>query len=123
MSSIQMVSISKFRYKRLKPENGLIEEERKRVNLRPRSWFRFRRTHVRRKFRLKVPSLRRLWRKKARVVSAMKVSYAKVLKRFKDGQVHLGDLFAGNYLFMQVNPASLKYLEKELSLSKVAKSF
>ncbi|XP_057720183.1 uncharacterized protein LOC130934651 [Arachis stenosperma] len=128
MSSIQMVSMSKFRYKRLKPETGLVEEERERVNLRPArsSWFRFRRRHFRRRFRVKVPSLRRLWRKKARVVSAMKVSYAKVLKRFKDGQVHLGDLFAGNYLFMQVNPASLKYLEKEfstLSNNKVAKSF
>ncbi|RDX90784.1 hypothetical protein CR513_27317, partial [Mucuna pruriens] len=106
MSSLQMVSLSKPRYQRLRHENGS-DDERGRVSQRPRSWFRFRRVPIRRRFRLKIPSLRRLWRKRARVVSAMRISYAKVMKRFKDGQVHFGDLFAGNYLFMHVNPTSL----------------
>jgi hypothetical protein len=35
-----------------------------------------------------------------------------VLKRLKEGQAHFGDLFAGNYLFMQVNPTPLKYFER-----------
>ncbi|XP_061341873.1 uncharacterized protein LOC133288182 [Gastrolobium bilobum] len=123
MSSIQIASVSKFRYQRLRHVSGS-EDQRDKVILRPKNWFRFRfrfrRIPIRRRFRLKIPSLRRLWRKKARLVSSLRISYAKVMKRFKDGQVHFGDLFAGNYLFMQVNPSSFKYLEKEFSLSKIA---
>ncbi|XP_057437396.1 uncharacterized protein LOC130729605 [Lotus japonicus] len=122
MSNIQIASVSKFRYQRLKHEGGY-EIERDRVLIqRPKSWFRFRfrRIQIRRRFRLKIPSLKRLWRKRVRLVSSMRLSYAKVLKRFKDNKVHFGDLFAGNYLFMQVNPSSLKYLEKEFSISKIA---
>ncbi|KAJ1422391.1 hypothetical protein SESBI_13015 [Sesbania bispinosa] len=119
MSAIQLASVCKFRYQRLRHE-GVSDEERDRVIQRPRYWFRFRRIPIRRRFRLKIPSLRRLWRKKARLVSSMRISYAKVMKRFKDGKVHFGDLFAGNYLFMQVNPASLKHLEKKFSTTKIA---
>ncbi|KAG4938445.1 hypothetical protein AAZX31_16G063700 [Glycine max] len=115
-SQLQMVPLSKLRYQRLRHEKGW-DDERER---RSRSWFRFRRVPIRRRFRLKIPSLRRLWRKRARLVSSMRISYAKVMKRFKEGQVHFGDLFAGNYLFMHVNPTSLKCLERDLSLSKIA---
>ena len=45
---------------------------------------------------------------------------AKVKKRFKEGQGHFGELFAGNYLFTQINPTSLKYLEKKLAQAKIA---
>lgn len=114
MSAIQIASASKFRYQKLS------DDERERVILRPKNWYRFRRIPIRRRFRLKVPSLRKLWRKQSRLISAMKISFAKVMKRFKDDQVHFGDLFAGNYLFMQVNPASLKYLQNEFTLSKFA---
>ncbi|XP_028792944.1 uncharacterized protein LOC114748665 [Neltuma alba] len=122
MSLIEMASAGKFRYQRLRPsETGVDGEVRERVVVRPKNkWFRFRRIPIRRRFRLKVPSLRRLWRKKAMMVSAMRRSCAKVMKRLKEGQVHFGDLFAGNYLFMQVNPTSLAYLEREITLSKVA---
>ncbi|KAL5172089.1 hypothetical protein HKD37_16G044912 [Glycine soja] len=109
-SQLQMVPLSKLRYQRLRHEKGW-DDERER---RSRSWFRFRRVPIRRRFRLKIPSLRRLWRKRARLVSSMRISYAKVMKRFKEGQVHFGDLFAGNYLFMHVNPTSLKCLERDL---------
>lgn len=43
-------------------------------------------------------------RKKA---SKVKIGVLKILKRLKESQSHFGDLFAGNYLFMQVNPSSL----------------
>ncbi|XP_008230494.1 PREDICTED: uncharacterized protein LOC103329767 [Prunus mume] len=82
------------------------------------SWckFRFRKVHIRRRrsFKLKVPSLKRLLflRRKIRLISALRASCAKVLQRFKEGQGHFGDLFAGNYLFLQVNPSSLKSLHK-----------
>ncbi|XP_027347806.1 uncharacterized protein LOC113859190 [Abrus precatorius] len=118
MSTLQMVPLSKLRYQKLRHEFGS-DEERDRVS-KPRSWLRFRRFHIRRRFKLKIPSLRRLWRKRARLVSSMRISCAKVMKRFKDGQVHFGDLFAGNYLFLQVNPASLKSLQKDFPLSKIA---
>lgn len=116
-----MVSISKFGYQKLRHEVGCDDDERERVVKRPKNLSRFRRIPMRRRFRLKIPSLRRLWKiKKTKVVSSMRISCAKVMKRFKDGHVHFGDLFAGNYLFMQVNPSSLKYLAKEFSLSKIA---
>ncbi|KAI5341268.1 PREDICTED: AT5G14410 [Prunus dulcis] len=81
------------------------------------SWckFRFRKVHIRRRsFKLKVPSLKRLLflRRKIRLISALRASCANVLQRFKEGQAHFGDLFAGNYLFLQVNPCSLKSLHK-----------
>lgn len=120
MSVIEMASVGKFRYHRLRPETGFDDEIGDSVVVRPKKWCRFRRIPIRKRFRLKVPSLRRLWRKKARVVSAMRKSYAKVMRRLKEGHVHFGDLFAGNYLFTQINPTSLKYLQREISISKIA---
>ncbi|GAV84444.1 hypothetical protein CFOL_v3_27888 [Cephalotus follicularis] len=100
---------------RLKNEGGFDEyeaereRERDRAVVRSGSLYRFKGVHIRRRsFRLKVPSLRKLRRK----VRLFRVSCAKVLKRLKESQAHFGDLFAGNYLFMQVNPTSLEYLEK-----------
>ncbi|KAL2320189.1 hypothetical protein Fmac_029158 [Flemingia macrophylla] len=113
-ATLQMVPLRKLRYQKLRHENGSDEERR------PKSWFRFRRVPIRRRFRLKIPNLRRLWSKRARLVSSMRISYAKVVKRFKEDHVHFGDLFAGNYLFMHVNPTSLKCLQKDFSLSKLA---
>lgn len=59
--------------------------------------------------RVKIRRLRGFVRKKA---SRVKIGILKILKRLKESQSHFGDLFAGNYLFMQVNPSSLntKYL-------------
>ncbi|CAL5191655.1 unnamed protein product [Lathyrus oleraceus] len=120
MSSIQMMSVNKLGYQKLRHEVGS-DDERERITIqRPRNFIRFRKVPMRRRFKLKIPSLRRLWRKKVKVVSSMRISCAKVMKRFKDGHVHFGDLFAGNYLFMQVNPSSLNCLGKEISLSKIA---
>ncbi|EEF35460.1 uncharacterized protein LOC8260357 [Ricinus communis] len=107
-----MGSAAKFSYQRLNNEDilGDCEGTERQVARSSRSWQRYRRVHPRKRFRLKVPSLmRRFLRRKVNLVYA---AYAKVLKRLKDGQAHFGDLFAGNYLFLQVNPTSLKYLEK-----------
>lgn len=108
-----MAFVSKNPYQKLKPETGFDEDERDRVIIkRSRNWNKFRKFSIRKRLRLKVPTLRRLWRKKAKLMSAMRISCGNVIKRFKEGQAHFGDLFAGNYLFTQVNPTSLKYLEK-----------
>ncbi|KAK7316148.1 hypothetical protein VNO77_34921 [Canavalia gladiata] len=115
MSSIEMASTSDFKlpYQMLGLETES-DDESERVILRPKKWCRFKGVPLRRRFRLKVPSWRRVWMKKVRCVCA------KVKKRFKEGQGHFGDLFAGNYVFTQINPTSLKYLEKKLSQSKIA---
>lgn len=129
MSASEISSLGKFRYQRLRFKSEEFDDEneiiRERVAVRPKKkkkWYRIGRIPIRKRFRfLKVASLRRLWRKKAKVVSArMRKSCAKVMTRLKEGHVHFGDLFAGNYLFMQVSPTSLKYLQKQISLSKIA---
>lgn len=56
------------------------------------------------RIRVKIRRLRGFMRKKA---SKVKIGVLKILKRLKESQSHFGDLFAGNYLFMQVNPSSL----------------
>ncbi|GER33311.1 glycogen synthase [Striga asiatica] len=61
---------------------------------------------TKRKQRLKIPSLRRFLRRKARV---LKFAWKKVCKRLKESQSHFGDLFGGNYLFMQVTPTPLQH--------------
>ncbi|CAK7328166.1 unnamed protein product [Dovyalis caffra] len=114
MSAIEMATATKFPYHKLKNEGFLDDyEERQRFSIvKSRNWYKFRRVHIRKRFRLKVPSLRIFLRRKVKLVSAVRLSCAKVLKRLKEGQAHFGDLFAGNYLFMQVNPTPLKYFEK-----------
>lgn len=107
---------SLFQYQKLKPEAGLDVggydyepnyKVRFRHNILPRSssriWARLRRVPVRRRLRLRLPGLRRLLRRKARMVSS---AVRKVARRLKEGQGHFGDLFAGNYLFLQVNPSN-----------------
>lgn len=60
-----------------------------------------------RKLRIKFSGFKRFF-KIRRIKGAGSLSFSKILKRLKESQSHLGDIFAGNYLFMQVSPASLK---------------
>ncbi|XP_052190599.1 uncharacterized protein LOC127800180 [Diospyros lotus] len=110
-------SSSAFSYQRLRHEGDGADdyddggEIRERVIGRRRSWPRTRKVHVRKRLRLRIPSLKRFLRRKARLVAD---SWARVLKRLKESQSHFGDLFAGNYLFMQVNPTPLKLVGRSL---------
>ncbi|CAK9180436.1 unnamed protein product [Ilex paraguariensis] len=110
-----MASTAKLSYQRLRNEGGFDDDDydyiADRVIGRARSWARFRKVPLRRRFRVRIPSLRRFLRRKARVVVA---ACSKVVKRLKEGQSHFGDLFAGNYLFMQVTPTPLKCVDKSL---------
>ncbi|XP_022133605.1 uncharacterized protein LOC111006144 [Momordica charantia] len=114
MAESETASAGKFRYRRLRYSD---EFEESFGRSRRRSGIRFGivgRASIRRRLKkLKIPSLRKLLRKKSRLVKAMRGSISKVVKRFKDGEAYLGDLFAGNYLFLQVNPSSIKYLNKQ----------
>ncbi|XP_023756238.1 uncharacterized protein LOC111904743 [Lactuca sativa] len=110
-----MAPATGFSYQRLRNEGSgdenyeyLKEVKRAIAHVKARiQWSsRLKRVPLRKKTKkMKIPSLRKFMRRKARVVM---LSMAKVVKRLKDSQSHFGDLFAGNYLFMQVNPSSLK---------------
>ncbi|KAM5581811.1 hypothetical protein ABKV19_010842 [Rosa sericea] len=110
------------------PDDGYYDFEKERVVVTKAkssssiiSWYKLKSRLVpsvslRRRFRLRrrVVSLRRLLRLRRKlklVCGHLRVSCQKVVKRFKDGQSHFGDLFAGNYMFLQVNPSSLKCLD------------
>ncbi|KAI8017866.1 hypothetical protein LOK49_LG04G03596 [Camellia lanceoleosa] len=111
-----MASIAKFSYHRLRHEGGFDDEDdedriRERVIGRAKSWSRFRKVHTRKRLRIRIPILNRFLKRKARQVM---VSWTKVLKRLKESQSHFGDLFAGNYLFLQVTPTPLKCVDRSL---------
>ncbi|KAI6700768.1 hypothetical protein NL676_015092 [Syzygium grande] len=113
-----MASAATFRYQRLKTEgpgdDGDVALERHRAIARSKPWYaRLKRVAVKKRFGLRVPGLRRLLRRRARLVRAVRVSCAKVVRRLRESQSHFGDLFAGNYLFLQVNPTPVKkHLER-----------
>ncbi|KAK6129352.1 hypothetical protein DH2020_036903 [Rehmannia glutinosa] len=115
-----MVSTAKLSYQRLKNETRFDDEDddyenfRAKVLRRLRSSSRFRRFQIRRKLRVKIPSLKRFLRRKAKLVKGV---WIKVYKRLKESQSHFGDLFAGNYLFMQVTPTPLKYADNRCNSS------
>ncbi|KAK8586941.1 hypothetical protein V6N13_085954 [Hibiscus sabdariffa] len=99
-----MASTTKFSYQRLKHEEEEEGHGHAEVAGRARPWLRLRRVSVKKRFRVRVPSLRRLLRKKVKLV---RVSLGKMVKRLKESQAHFGDLFAGNYMFIQVNPSTM----------------
>ncbi|KAM7509198.1 hypothetical protein LguiA_019651 [Lonicera macranthoides] len=115
---------SKFSYQRLKHDEGIFDEvgDRERViiknSVRTKRWSRLRNAHI----KIKRVKVRFPWllRRKARVFM---VSWAcKVLKRLKESQSHFGDLFGGNYVFLQVNPTPLKALQSSSSSSSSSSS-
>uniref|UniRef100_A0A7N0UBR1 Uncharacterized protein n=1 Tax=Kalanchoe fedtschenkoi TaxID=63787 RepID=A0A7N0UBR1_KALFE len=73
--------------------------------LRARAWSRLRRVPVRRRFRVGALGARvRRYLRSRRVLRSVRASWERVVRRVRDGQAHFGDLFAGNYMFLQVNP-------------------
>ncbi|KAL4634214.1 hypothetical protein ACB092_04G183300 [Castanea dentata] len=94
-----------FSYYKLKQESWLIDEESKeeRSLIKIRTWPKIRRSPGRRRPKLRIPGLRRFLRKKKKFFNRVKVSWRKALKRLKNGQVHMNDLFGGSYLVMQYN--------------------
>uniref|UniRef100_A0A0E0JTF3 Uncharacterized protein n=1 Tax=Oryza punctata TaxID=4537 RepID=A0A0E0JTF3_ORYPU len=60
----------------------------------------------RRRPRLRISRLARVLRRKAAAAGgAVRASVAKVVQRLREGSPYVGDLFAGNYMFMQVTPS------------------
>ncbi|ERN10542.1 hypothetical protein AMTR_s00166p00068220 [Amborella trichopoda] len=108
-----------FSYQRLR-NVGAEHEDKDRLGLidygflRSRSFVRVRKLGSKRRLRLKIPSLKRFLRRRVRAVSGFRVSVAKAVKRLIEGRAHIGDLFAGNYMFMQVSPTPLSLYDKSL---------
>ncbi|KAI3970391.1 hypothetical protein MKX01_024038 [Papaver californicum] len=124
MSMLEMASINKLSYQRLirneeyeyDDEEDEEEEVERHIEKR-RSWFKFKRLGSKKRSKLKIPGLRRFLRRKARFLSSVRVSWSKVMKRMKESKSHMGDLFAGNYLLMQVNPTSFKSFSNRYNLA------
>ncbi|KAK9104300.1 hypothetical protein Scep_021144 [Stephania cephalantha] len=70
-----------------------------------------------RRTKVRIPSLKKFLqkRRKFRLFSAFRKSWGNVLKRWKESKSRFGDLFAGNYMFIHVNPSSLKCAGKSLT--------
>uniref|UniRef100_A0A1J3H1T0 Uncharacterized protein n=1 Tax=Noccaea caerulescens TaxID=107243 RepID=A0A1J3H1T0_NOCCA len=101
--------ITSLPYKRLSLEDDDVFGETRRRSSSYSYPYRFKRVvslggRRRIRVRIKIRRLRGFVRKKA---SRVKSGILKIVKRLKESQSHFGDLFAGNYLFMQVNPSSL----------------
>ncbi|KAJ4960055.1 hypothetical protein NE237_019965 [Protea cynaroides] len=122
MSAIEMTAtIKKLSYKRLINEGEPVDDANQEgeekapeeiMNWRARRWFRIRNVGGKRRSKVRIPGLRRLLRRKNKVVSVVRFSWNKVFRRLKESRSYMGDLFAGNYLFTQVNPSSLKCTQK-----------
>ncbi|GMI99118.1 hypothetical protein HRI_003581100 [Hibiscus trionum] len=121
-----MASATKFSYQRLIKHEEEEDEVEADVTGRPRPWLRLRRVSAKKRFRVRVPSLRRFLRKRVKV---FRVSFGKLVKRLKESQAHFGDLFAGNYMFIQVNPTTMRccfdkscqgFASSRYSLSRIA---
>ncbi|KAF3774019.1 hypothetical protein EJ110_NYTH54058 [Nymphaea thermarum] len=70
------------------------------------------------------PSLGRFFKRRSCFLSAFRASCRKVVKRLVEGRAHFGELFPGNYMFMQVTAGapSMGYcLDKQLMAQQCSK--
>ncbi|KAF9606669.1 hypothetical protein IFM89_027713 [Coptis chinensis] len=106
-----MASNTKFFYKRLRKYSGFEEEEERLIERTTRlSWIK--RFALKKKPKVRIPGLRRFFRKKKVLFTNARFSVEKILNWFMESRSHLGDIFAGNYFFLQVSPSSLKCSDK-----------
>lgn len=113
-TSLEMASFSKFSYHRLQNEEVVNQAAEERTFRRIRKWSSFRRYRFRKRPKIRIGALRRSLRKRERFFSRLKVYLRKALKRLKNGQAHMNDLFGGNYLFMQPNPTPFMCAQKQV---------
>ncbi|KAB1217270.1 hypothetical protein CJ030_MR4G021051 [Morella rubra] len=102
-----MASTKYSSYYRLRNEGDLYDEEtedQRACGKKTRGWSIITRFVGRRRPKVRIRSLRRfLIRKRKRLSTRFKASWiSSALKRLKNGQAYMGDLFAGNYLLMQL---------------------
>ncbi|XP_019462993.1 PREDICTED: uncharacterized protein LOC109361923 [Lupinus angustifolius] len=108
-----MASVVKLSYKRLQNEKELEANILEREVKKAKAWLKFKALAGRRSPRLRIARLRRYLRKRTKFLSRVTVSWCnKTLKKLKNGQSHMNDLFGGNFLFMQANPTPFGSGEK-----------
>lgn len=104
--------LPKVAYYRLRNELDGVdykEVEEEKALKKTRKGYKIRKLRGRKRPRIRIPGLRKFLRKRGGFLSRLfKVSLAKALRRLKDGQAHMNDLFGGNYLFMQPNPTPFR---------------
>lgn len=100
-----MASVGKLSYQRLRNEEEELDEKtlEKQVK-KAKAWLKLKALTSRRRPRLRVAGLRKFLRKRTKFVSRFRVSWRQTLKKLKNGQSHMNDLFGGNFLIMQGNP-------------------
>lgn len=109
---VAMVSVGRLSYQRLVNEKELDENTLEREVQKARAWLKFRALAGRRRPRLRIAGLKRFLRKRTKVLSRFRVAWRKALKKLKNGQSHMNDLFGSNFLFMQGNPTPFGCNEK-----------
>ncbi|GAV83963.1 hypothetical protein CFOL_v3_27408, partial [Cephalotus follicularis] len=100
---LEMDLMAKLSYQRLTNE-----EEEEGSFRKVRSWSKLVKLTGRKRPKVRIPGLRRFLRRRSRFLSRVKVSMRKALKRLKNGQSHMNDLFGGNFMLMHVNPTGFK---------------
>lgn len=121
-----LVGNNKLSYQILQKQEDLLSSSSslERAIKKARLWLKVRTLGSRRRPKLGVHRLKRFLRKYKRrcyrfVISKFRIRssssslsslFSKALKKMKDGQSHMNDLFGGNYMFMQYNnPSSFRY--------------
>ncbi|KAL1371344.1 hypothetical protein HN51_001556 [Arachis hypogaea] len=108
-----MASLGKrsYEYRRLlnEDEETLLRKQVKKA----KAWLKFRALASRRRPRIRVAGLRKFIRKRTKVLSKFKIHWRKAMKRLKNGQSHMNDLFGANYLFMQPNSTPFGCRQKQ----------
>ncbi|KAI6675427.1 hypothetical protein NL676_003333 [Syzygium grande] len=103
-----MASMAVVAYQRLRNEGRSNDEEDEEVEKelrRTARWPKFRRFTCRRRPKVQIPRLTRFLRKKMRLLSSVRRSWRRTWESLKKSQAHLNDLFAANYMFMNLGLA------------------
>lgn len=110
-----MGSATKFSYQRLQNEGGFEEDaEEETAFRRMRNLSRIKKLNARKRPRIRIAGLKSFIKiRKDGLFSALGI-WSRALKRLKDSQIHMGELFAGHYLFTQVSPSPLKSEDKNV---------
>ncbi|KAJ9163823.1 hypothetical protein P3X46_023452 [Hevea brasiliensis] len=98
-----MASATRFSYHKLR-DGGPLDDEEERAFRRIKNFSGLRGFGInnRRRVKLQIPGLRRFLRK-TWFLKRAKFCWGKALKRLKNSQAHMNDLFGGNFLVMQVS--------------------
>ncbi|KAF8005889.1 hypothetical protein BT93_K0234 [Corymbia citriodora subsp. variegata] len=102
-----MASMAVVSYQRLRDEGPSDEEDEEEVKEFRRTvrWPKFRRFTWKPRPKVQIPRQTRFLRKKMRLLSRVRLSWRRTWERLKKNRAHMNDLFAANYMFMNLGLA------------------